>query len=59
MTEFRKLSERIGKDIYGQAFFAHLCSPYTEPTDYDKFMNSLTPEQLELAKRLKIEEGEG
>ena len=126
MTEFRKLSERIGKDINGwwyccndlpkkeANFFekwfkptleerreyghlygawmglekgdkfldangitrlyngfvflgtdrsgtheARLCSPYTEPTDYDKFMNSLTPEQLELAKRLKIEEGEG
>ena len=59
MTEFRRLSERIGKDIYGQAFFAHLCSPYTEPPTLEQFMQSLTPEQLELAKRLKIEEGEG
>ena len=38
---------------------ARLCSPYTEPTTLEQFMQSLTPEQLELAKRLKIEEGEG
>lgn len=35
------------------------CSPYTEPTALEQFMQSLTPEQIELAKRLKIEEGEG
>ncbi len=38
---------------------ARICSPYTEPTTLEQFMQSLTPEQLELAKRLKIEEGEG
>ena len=63
VSESGSVREFSGKvrlqDICGQAFFAHLCSPYTEPTGYDKFMNSLTPEQLELAKRLKIEEGEG
>lgn len=35
------------------------CSPYTEPTALEQFMNSLTPEQRELAKGLKIEEGQG
>jgi hypothetical protein len=35
------------------------CSPYTEATALEQFMQSLTPEQIELAKRLKIEEGEG
>lgn len=33
------------------------CSPYTEPSTLEHFMATLTPEQLELAKRLKIEEG--
>ena len=28
-------------------------------TTLEQFMQSLTPEQIELAKRLKIEEGEG
>ena len=35
------------------------CSPYTEPTALEQFMASLTLKQLELAKRLKIEEGGG
>lgn len=34
-----------------------LCSPYTEPTTLEQFMATLTPEQWELAKSLKIEEG--
>lgn len=34
-----------------------LCSPYTEPTTLEQFMATLTPEQRELAKSLKIEEG--
>lgn len=38
---------------------ARLCSPYTEPTTLEQFMQSLTPEQIELAKGLKIEEDEG
>ena len=48
----------LGTDRSG-TYEARLCSPYTEPTALEQFMQSLTPEQIELAKRLKIEEGEG
>ena len=48
----------LGTDRSG-TYEARLCSPCTEPTALEQFMQSLTPEQIELAKRLKIEEGEG
>ena len=38
---------------------ARLCSPYTEPTALEQFMQSLTPEQRELAKSLTIQEDGG
>lgn len=34
------------------------CQPYTPPSPLQQFMDSLTPEQKELAKGLRIQEGE-
>ena len=51
MTEFRKLSERIGKDIYGQAFFAHLCS-YSK-SEVFKYSSELISKLATILKQLR------
>lgn len=47
------------KAISGDMCNVSQCSPYTEPTALEQFMQSLTPEQRELAKSLTIQEGGG